>query len=122
MAEHEAQICPKCSTLLTLKYSRFTEETLPRCEKCDVWYDDDLLELEQQRREKRLAEKDEKLKESKRKEDSNPLEIQNDTNRLLQQIEENTRRTKEVSEKFLFWFITLPLVIGAIILIIQGCD
>jgi uncharacterized Zn finger protein (UPF0148 family) len=45
-----------------------------------------------------------------------------DTNRLLQQIEENTRRTKEVAEKFLFWFITLPLVIVAIILIIQGCD
>lgn len=113
MDEHEAQICPKCSTLLTIKFS----QTPDYCEKCGFWYDDDLLGLEQQRREK-----DEKLKESKRKEDSNPLEIQNDTNRLLQQIEENTRRTKEVSEKFLFWFITLPLVIGAIILIIQGCD
>ena len=57
------------------------------------------------------------------KEDGNPIESpQNDTNRLLRQIEENTRRTKEVSEKFLFWFITLPLVIGAIILITQGCD
>ena len=56
-------------------------------------------------------------------EDGNPIESpQNDTNRLLRQIEENTRRTKEVSEKFLFWFITLPLVIGAIILIMQGCD
>jgi hypothetical protein len=57
------------------------------------------------------------------KEDGNPIESpQNDTNRLLRQIEENTRRTKEVSEKFLFWFITLPLVIGAIILIIQAYE
>ena len=103
MNEHEAQICPKCSTLLIIKYS----QTADYCEECGVWYDDDSLGVEQQRR----------------VEEGDPIESsQNDANQLLRQIEENTRRTKEVSEKFLFWFITLPLVIGAIILIIQGCD
>ena len=53
MAEHEAQICPKCSTLLIIKFS----QTADYCEKCGVWYDDDSLGVEQQRREKRLAEK-----------------------------------------------------------------
>ncbi len=43
MAEHEVQICPKCSTLLTIKFS----QTPDYCEKCGVWYDDDSLGLEQ---------------------------------------------------------------------------
>ena len=69
MAELKPKICPRCSTLLTIKFSRFTEKIRPKCEKCDVWYDDDLLELEQQRREKRLA-----VKVKTPKEDDNPIE------------------------------------------------
>jgi hypothetical protein len=138
MDEHGiTAICSKCSTLLT-----FTEDSLLRCVKCCVEYgpkshvyDEQFPEhsplLEQQR--ERLLEQQRRKEDGdpikspqgrgNPKEDGNPIESpQNDTNRLLRQIEENTRRTKEVSEKFLFWFITLPLVIGAIILITQGCD
>jgi hypothetical protein len=49
----------------------------------------------------------------------NLIDLGRDAAKIRADIEENTRRTKEVSEKFLFWFITLPLIIGAIILLTQ---
>ena len=91
MDEHEAQICPKCSTLLIIKYS----QTADYCEECGVWYDDDSLGVEQQRR----------------VEEGDPIESsQNDANQLLRQIEANTAKTA-------FWtrVVGVPVLIAAII-------
>ena len=56
-----------------------------------------------------LKAKEDKQRGAKRKEDSNPLESQNDTNRLLQQIEANTAKTA-------FWtkVVGVPVLIGII--------
>ena len=40
---------------------------------------------------------------------------------LLEKIEENTRRIKEVNEKFLFCFITLPIILFAIHMTAESC-
>ena len=56
-----------------------------------------------------------KEKEQRRKEDSNPLEGQNVTNRLLRQIESNTAKTA-------FWtkVVGVPVLIGLIIGALAG--
>jgi DNA-directed RNA polymerase subunit M/transcription elongation factor TFIIS len=103
MDEHEALICPKCSTLLTFKQTRiglWGVTYFRRCEKCDVEYDEESLLLGQQRR----------------IEDGDPIESsQNDTNRLLRQIEANTA-------KIAFWtrVVGVPVLIGLIIGALAG--
>jgi Flp pilus assembly protein TadB len=67
----------------------------------------------EQRREERLTEKVKTPKE-----DGNPIESsQNDANRLLQQIEANTRKTESNTAKTAFWtrVVGVPVLIGLII-------
>jgi hypothetical protein len=69
--------------------------------------------IDEQRREERLTEK-----VKTQKEHGNPIESsQNDANRLLRQIEANTRKTESNTAKTAFWtkVVGVPVLIGLII-------